>query len=102
MEQPVFGEVEGVDLDFGRLAGMDEPDILIRHFRFDLEVAVARHHFEQRLRGRHDAADRMHRELLHGAVDGRGQTLQLGALVCAFIRSSLQPGRLLLGGRPDR
>ena len=59
-------------------------------------MAVDRHQDEQRLRRRHDAADRMDRELLHDAVDRRGQQLQLGALL-GLDQVLRQAGRLLFG-----
>ena len=81
VENAVPGEIEGVDLDLGVLAGTDEADVAVGHHRLDLELAVDRHQHEQRLRRRHDAADGVDGELLHDAVDRRGQQLQLGPLL---------------------
>ena len=53
-------------------------------------MAVARHDHEQRLGGRDDAAHRMHRKLLHRAVDRRGEALQL-RLSVAFTTSCSSP-----------
>ena len=80
MQQPVAGEVEGVDLDLGLLPGLDEADVAVRHHGLDLEAAVGGHHHQQRLRRRHHAADRVHGELLHHAVDRRGEA---SAVWCA-------------------
>ena len=95
MDKPVAGEVEGVDLDLDVLADMDEADVAVRHHRFDLEMAVGRHHDKQRLRRRDDAADGVHRKLLHGAVDRGGQDLELGPLF-GLDQILAQSGRLAL------
>jgi hypothetical protein len=63
--EPVAGETEGVDLNFGGLAGMEEADIAVRHHGLDLKVAVERYDRHQLPRRRHHAADRVNRELLH-------------------------------------
>ena len=91
VEQAVSGEIEGIDLDLGLLAGVDEADVAVRHHRLDLELAVERHHHEQRLRRRHDAAHRMHRELLHDAVDRRGQASAARCARSALITSCASP-----------
>jgi hypothetical protein len=79
-QQAVAGEVEGIDLDLGILARAHEADIAVRQHGLDLEPALARHHHHQRLCRRDDAADRMHRKLLHHAVERRGKGLQPDAL----------------------
>ena len=81
VQQPIAGEVEGIDLDLRFLPGMDKADVAVRDHRLDLEMAVRRHDDEQRLRRRHHAADGVDGELLHGAVDRRGQHLQPGLLL---------------------
>ena len=96
LQQAVAGEVEGIDLDLGLLPGVDEADVAVRHHGLDLELAVGRHHDQQRLRRRHDAADGVHGELLHDAVDRGGQLLQLGALL-GLDQVLREPVRLLLG-----
>jgi len=39
LQQPVTGQVKGVDLDLSLLAGADETNIAIEHHRFGLKVA---------------------------------------------------------------
>ena len=81
MQQPVSGEVKGIDLDFHFIAGMHETDVTVAHHGFDLQLTVARHDHHQGLRGRHHAADRVYGQLLNHARDRRGQLLKLGALL---------------------
>ncbi len=76
----VFGVGKGFDLDFGFLAGIDKADVFVFDEGFDLQDLARRHHDHQGLGRRHDAADGMHRQLLHDAVDRRGQRQQLPAL----------------------
>src|SRR5229473_5939452 len=48
MQQPVAGEIEGIDLDRGALSGDNETDIAVRHHRLDLEIGIKRYHNCQR------------------------------------------------------
>ena len=81
MQQPVSGEIKGIDLDFHFVAGMHETDVMVAHHGFDLQRAVARHDHHQGLGRRHHAADRVYGQLLDHARHRRGQLLQLGALL---------------------
>ena len=76
MHQAVFGEVEGVDLDRRLFPVVDKADIAVGNHCLDLQMAVGGHDGHQHLRRSHHAAFGMHGELLHGAVDRRGQGLQ--------------------------
>lgn len=51
MQQPVSGEVEGVDLDLRRIAFVNEADVLVGHHGFDLDPAPAL--WQEYLRRRH-------------------------------------------------
>jgi len=79
MQESVASEAEGIDL-IAASGRMDEADILVGHRRFDLERAVGGHHRHEGLGRRHDAAQRVYRQLLHHAVDRGGQGLKLQAL----------------------
>ena len=81
MEEPIAREVEGVDLDLDLLARMNEADVSVRNHRLDLKMAVGWRDDEQRLRRRHNAADRMHRKLLDHAVDRRWSGAAVGPLL---------------------
>ena len=96
MQEAVAGEIEGVDLDLGFMAGLDKADVAVRHHGFDFQPAVARYDHQQGLRRRDDAADGVDRELLHHAVDGSGQELKLGLLL-GLDQVLSQPVGLLLG-----
>ena len=94
MKEPIARKVEGVDLDLG---------VLARHERSRCRGwkpsprsrdGCQRHDREQRLRRRHDAADGVHGELLHDAVDRRGQLLKLRSARFALTRSSRSPAAL--------
>ena len=67
VQQPVSGEVKGIDFDLHFIADMHEADITVAHHGFDLELAVAGHDHHQGLGGRHHAADRVDRQLLNHA-----------------------------------
>lgn len=95
VQEAVFREIEGLDLDRGVLARPHEADIAVRHHGLDFEMAVGRDHGEQRLRRGHDAAIRMHGQLLHGADDGRGQRLQ--RVLFGRLDQLLVQARRLLG-----
>ena len=81
VQEAVAGEIEGVDLDLGFLPGVDKADVAVRHHGFDFQLAVVRYDHEQGLCRRDNAADGVDRELLHDAIDGRGQQLKLGPLL---------------------
>jgi hypothetical protein len=76
VQRPAFGKIERVDLDLGGLAGADKANVAVLHHCFDLEPAIERHHFEQRLSRGHDPAYRVYGELLDLPVDRRAQDLQ--------------------------
>lgn len=57
---------------------MNKADIAIVDHRLDLKAAVDRTHRKEILRRRHDTADRMHRELLHDAIN-RWQAAEAGS-----------------------
>jgi hypothetical protein len=59
---------------------MDEADVAVGDHGFDFEVTVGRHDHHQRLRGSDDAADSMHRKLLHRSIDRRAENLIVDAL----------------------
>jgi hypothetical protein len=80
MQQPVAGEIEGIDLDSGALSGDGETDIAVQHHRLDLEIGVERYHGCECLSRRNDPSDRVHRQLLHHAVNRCGENLQLRLL----------------------
>ena len=96
VQEAVTGEIEGVDLDLGFMAGLDKADVAVRHHGFDFQPAVARYDHQQGLRRRDNAADRVDRELLHHAVNGSGQQLKPGLLL-GFDQVLGEPARLLLG-----
>ena len=101
-DQAIAVEIEGIDLDLcasgrhgrSRCRGSSTMASISRW-------AVARHHHQQGLRRRDHAADRVHRELLHRAVDRRGENLQAGRC-CALSRSSLKARRPCARPRPVR
>ena len=70
------GEGEGVDLDHGVLAGLDEADVEIGDERLDLKLAAVRRDHDELLAGGDDLADRGDGRLLNDAVDRR---VKLGA-----------------------
>ena len=80
MQEAVAGKAESVDLDLGFLALMHKADIAVWHHGLDFEMAVLWNHHEQRLRRGHYAADRMDGELLHDAINWRGERLSFSAL----------------------
>src|SRR6267142_5610759 len=96
MKEPVACEVECVDLDLRLLCRMDESDVAVGEHGLDLEQALARNYHGERLSRRHHASHCMNGELLHDAVDRRGQMLKFRALVCLdhLLRSACS---LLLG-----
>jgi hypothetical protein len=51
------------------LPGVDKANVTVRHHCLDFQPAVARHDYEQRLRRRDNATNRVNGELLHHAVD---------------------------------
>ena len=57
------------------LARLHEADVAVLEQRLDFGLVIARRDHHQGLRRRHDAADRVHDELLHDAVDRRGERL---------------------------
>jgi len=77
----VAGEIEGVDLDFHLLAGMDESNIAVGYHGLDFELGLTRYHHRECLGRRHHASDRMDGELLNDAVDRCGHGLKLGSLL---------------------
>jgi hypothetical protein len=90
MDEAVAREAEGIDFDLGILSGMHEADILIRYHCLYLKMAVGRDNRHEQLRRRYDAAFRMHRQLLHGAVHRSVQGLQavfLGGLEELFVKA---------------
>ena len=98
VQQAVFGEVEGVDLDRRLLPRMHEADILVRDHRLDLQMAVGGHDGHQHLRRRHHAAFGMDGKLLHRALDRRCQRLQPEFLRCLH-QLFVEARGLLLGLR---
>ena len=80
VQEAVACEIESVDFDFGLLPGVDKANVTVRHHCLDFQPAVARHDHEQRLRRRDNAANRVNGELLHHAVDRRGEQLKPGLL----------------------
>ena len=81
MQEPVSGETEGVDLDLGLLARMHKADVAVRHHRFNLEMTVDRHDDGERLCWGYYATHRVHRKLLHHAVNRRSKQLKLGSFL---------------------
>ncbi len=75
----VASEGKGLDLDFGRLPGIDEADVLVLQEGFNFQRVVLGHDDHQHLGLGDDAADGAHGELLHGAVHRRGERHQLAA-----------------------
>jgi hypothetical protein len=63
VQQPVAGEVEGIDFDFGILIDVNETDVAIRHHSFDVEMTIGWYYDEQSLGSRDHAADRMYTRL---------------------------------------
>jgi hypothetical protein len=66
-------EIEGVDLDFHLLTGMDGSNIAVGYRGLDFELGLTRYHHRECLGRRHPASDRMDGELLNDAVDRCGQ-----------------------------
>jgi hypothetical protein len=60
--------VESGEAQPSRLADVQLIDVLGRDLRFDGEQIRLRHDQHDRVGGRHDAADGMHRELMHDAI----------------------------------
>jgi hypothetical protein len=77
---------------------MDESDVAVGEHGLDLEMALARNHHGERLSRRNHASHRMNGELLHDAIDRRGQMLEFRAPLCLdhVLRSARS---LLLGFR---
>src|SRR5262249_56451251 len=96
VQQAVSGKSKRLDLYLGLLAGMHEADVAIRHHRLDLQMAVERHDDKQRLCRRHDAPHRVDCKLLHDAVFGSRERLQLGSLL-GFDQVLDEAARFLLG-----
>ena len=82
MQQTVAGEIEGIDLDRGFLAGMHETDVLVVDHGLDLHGTVGGNDRQKGLGRGDDAADGMDRQLLHRAVDRRRQSL----VFCPLLR----------------
>lgn len=80
MKEPIAREVEGIDLNLHLLTGMDEPDVAVGDHGLDLKRSLGRNHYRERLSGSYHASNRMNGELLHDAIDGCGQALELGPL----------------------
>ena len=96
VQEPIAGEVEGVDLDLGFLSGLHKANIAVRHHGLDLQPAVAWYDDQQGLRGSDHAAHRMDRELLHHAVYRGGQLLK-PCLLLGLDQVLGKPVCLLLG-----
>src|SRR5262245_43753111 len=76
VEQPVAREVERIDLDLRRLAGLHEADVTVGDHRLDFQVALLRNEDQQGLRRGDDAADGVNSQLLYDAVDRCGHYLK--------------------------
>src|SRR5262249_31184795 len=71
VKKPIAGEAKGVDLNLCVLACIHEADVAVRNHCLNFEMTVDRHYNREGLCRSHDAAYRMHGQLLHYAIDGR-------------------------------
>jgi hypothetical protein len=89
-------EVEGINLDLGGLAEVNESNFAIRHHGLGLEMAVHRYDHHQLLGGGDNATRGMDGELLHRSVDRRAKHL-LVHLLFGIDQVLRKFGEFLLG-----
>lgn len=75
-------ERKGCLLDLDRLAFLHKPGVLVFPLGLDFDRMVLQDDDHQRVRRRHDPAQRMEHKLLHHAVDQGDETLRVCALSC--------------------